>query len=75
MKVYTVMFHTETSDTIIAVFSSEALAKRRAERYATGMYPTNKYRWVGHFLTCEDRYEEWSVQEWRVRGNADYSSL
>lgn len=75
MKVYTVMLHTDISDTIIAVLSSEKLAKKRAEHYAAVMYPANKYRWVGHFLTCEDRYEEWSVQEWTVRDNTSYSSL
>lgn len=75
MKVYAVIFHTESSDTIIAVFSSEELAKKRAERYAAGLYPANKYRWVGHFLTCEDRYEEWSVKEWIVRDSISYSSL
>lgn len=68
MKVFTVMFHTGSNDTIVAVFSSEEVAKKRAERCAARMYPANKYRWGGHFLTCEDRYEEWSVQEWTVRG-------
>lgn len=67
MKVYAVMYHTDSIDTIVAIFSSEEIAKRRAERHAAKLFPTNKYRWCGHFLTCDDRYEEWSVQEWTVR--------
>lgn len=67
MKVFTVMFHTGSQDVIANVFSSEEAAKKRAELCAAKLYPDNKYRWMGHFFTCDDRYEEWSVQEWTVR--------
>lgn len=67
MKVFTVMFHTGSEDVIVNVFSSEVAAKECAEDCAATLYPANKFGWNGHFLTCEDRYEEWSVQEWTVK--------
>lgn len=67
MKVYTLMFHTDSSDSVVSVVSSEKIAKKRAELCAAKLYPDNEYHWMGRFLTCEDRYEEWSIQEWTVR--------
>lgn len=67
MKVYTVMFHGNNTDAIVSIFSAEEAAKKRAERCAARLYPANKFSWNGRFLTCEDRYEEWSIQEWDVK--------
>lgn len=67
MKVFTVMFHTGSQDVIVNVFSSEVAAKKCAEDCAATLYPANKFGWNGHFLTCEDRFEEWSVQNWTVK--------
>ena len=67
MQVFTVMFHTGSEDVIVNVLSSGAAAKKCAEDCAATLYPANKFDWNGHFLTCEDRYEEWSVQEWGVK--------
>lgn len=67
MKVYTVTYHTDRCDTVVSIVSSAERAKKRAERFATKLFPANKYHWCGRFLTCEDRDEEWSVQEWTVR--------
>jgi hypothetical protein len=67
MKVFTVMFHTGSEDMIANVFASEAAAKECAEDCAASLFPANKFSWNGHFLTCKDRYEEWSVQDWTVK--------
>lgn len=67
MKVFTVMFHTGNSDTVVSVVSSEKVAKKRAERFAAKLYPANKYYWQGCFFTCDDRDEEWSIHEWTVK--------
>lgn len=67
MEVYTVMFHGNNTDAIVSIFSSEIAAKKRAERCAARRYSASKFEWQGRFLTCEDRDEEWSVQEWTVK--------
>lgn len=66
MEVYSVMFHTDGMDAIVAIFSSEEIAKKRAERCAARLYPTHKFSWNGNSLICNDRCEEWTVQEWTV---------
>lgn len=67
MKVYTVTFHTGDADMIADIFSSEEAAKKRAEYCAASLFPANKFSWDDHFLTCKDRYEKWSVQDWTVK--------
>lgn len=49
MKVYTLMFHTDSSDSIVSVVSSKEIAKKRAELCAAKLYPDNEYHWMGHF--------------------------
>lgn len=67
MKVFVVTFHTGSNDMIVNIFSSEAAAKKRAELGATNLFPNCNFSWHRRFLTCEDRDEEWSVQEWTVK--------
>lgn len=67
MKVFTVMFHAIRVDTIAAIFSTEEAAKKRAEQCAAKLFPNNEFYWNGHFLSCDSRVEEWSVQEWTVQ--------
>lgn len=67
MKVYTVMFHTGDADMIANIFSSEEAAKKCAEYCAASLYPASKFNWHGHFLACDDRCEEWTVQDWTVK--------
>lgn len=67
MKVYTVTFHTGDADMIAAIFSSEEAAKKRAKLDAASLFPGCRFSWHDHFLTCEERYEKWTVQEWAVQ--------
>lgn len=67
MKVYTVTFHNGDADMIAAIFSSEEAAKKYAEYCAASLYPASKFNWHGHFLACDGRREEWTVQDWTVK--------
>ena len=67
MKIYVVMFHTGSEDMIANVFSTKEAAQKCAEDCAASLYPTQKYYWHRGFLTCDGRYEEWTIQEWDVK--------